>query len=275
MKKGSHHSKETKDLISKLKLGKKHTDEAKKKMSVARTGEKNAMYGRRGELSPLYGKTNATKGTHHSEETKRKMSESHKGHGCSDETKALMSKANKGRKRPDILGDKHPTKRPEIRQKLSDIVKEHWKDPVIRAKRSGENGPMYGRPTPHGKASYYTCKNGTKIQLRASYEPRVATCLDKLNITWKYELKAFPLEINDRKTTYRPDFYLPEYNIWLESKGYWRDRSYLKVKEFCVLYPDEILKVLYLKDIKQLETSIEKGEMIDFNTIGIDAKTLE
>jgi DNA-binding transcriptional regulator WhiA len=77
MRKGSHHSESTKQLISlKLKqkyaqgwaprLGKRHSDETRKKISMSRKGRFV------GENNPFYGK-------HHTEETRRRISEKKRG----------------------------------------------------------------------------------------------------------------------------------------------------------------------------------------------------
>lgn len=65
---------EIRSKLSELKKGKHHSEETKRKMSEAAKGEKNPMYGKccTGEKNPMYGRK-------HSEQSKRKMSEANRG----------------------------------------------------------------------------------------------------------------------------------------------------------------------------------------------------
>jgi hypothetical protein len=93
------------------------------------------------------------------------------------------------------------------------------------------------------------------ITLKGSWEVMVAKWLDKNNIKWnpvttpiEYEWKGI------RK--YYPDFYLPDYNLYIEVKGYQRDRDLAKWK--CI--PNLI--VFKLKEIKEIK---EDNFYFDFN----------
>lgn len=56
--------------------------------------------------------------------------------------------------------------------------------------------------------------------LQSSYELQVAIDLDANNIKWEKCHKAFPyLDHNNVKRHYIPDFYLPEYNVYLDPKN--------------------------------------------------------
>ena len=100
---------------------------------------------------------------------------------------------------------------------------------------SGQNGSMYGKPSPHAKKSYY---KGT--WMRSSWEVNIAQWLDRHNIKWEYEPKRFVLK--DR--TYLPDFYLKDRNIYWEVKGWFDEKSQETIKQFRELYPNENLLVL-------------------------------
>ena len=52
------------------------------------------------------------------------------------------------------------------------------------------------------------------VQMRSKFEARVAKKLDSYGVKWEYE----PQRFNLGSTTYMPDFYLPEFDIWLEAK---------------------------------------------------------
>lgn len=89
--------------------------------------------------------------------------------------------------------------------------------------RSGKNSPMYGKKTYHSR--YFLYKNRW---FHSSWEAKFAYFLDCSNIKWKYEPKAYDLIINNKETTYTPDFYLPEFDCWIEIKGWWRDDALIK-----------------------------------------------
>ena len=113
--------------------------EVRAKMSQALRGENNPSKrpevraklseAMKGENHPMYGK-------HHSEETRAKMSQAAMGREVSDETRAKF------------MGENNPSKRPEVRAKLSEAMKGRFagdknpmKNPEIRAKFMGENNP--------------------------------------------------------------------------------------------------------------------------------------
>ena len=56
--------------------------------------------------------------------------------------------------------------------------------------------------------------------LQSSYELKVAIDLDNNNIKWEKCHKAFPyIDCNNITRHYIPDFYLPEYNVYLDPKN--------------------------------------------------------
>lgn len=67
------------------------------------------------------------------------------------------------------------------------------------------------------------------IVFRSKFEARVAQALDSLKCKWTYEDKNYALGGN---VQYRPDFFLPELNAFLEAKG--AGRSFIENDEkFC------------------------------------------
>lgn len=98
-----------------------------------------------------------------------------------------------------------------------------------------------------GKGSYY--KN---IWMRSSYEIKYAEYLDKNKIKWQYESKAFDLG----RTTYRPDFYLPEQDLWIEVKGWFTKKSKQKINLFKKLYPKINLKILQKNELVKLGVKV-------------------
>jgi hypothetical protein len=84
------------------------------------------------------------------------------------------------------------------------------------------------------------------IWMRSSWEVKYAKYLDKNHIKWLYESKTFDLG----KTTYTPDFYLPESDTYVEIKGYLRDNAKNKLRLFYKHFKN--LKILLKKDLKYL-----------------------
>lgn len=210
------------------------------------TGEKNGMYGKTGDKCPSFGK---------------KMS---------DETKHLLSISRKDKyagENAPMFGRKHTA---ETRQKMSENHADFsgYRNPNFgKIGNIGEKNGMYGKLPPKGagigKGSYFIKEDGTKVWLRSTYETRIAVLLTKFNIKWKYEPRRFII----KTTTYSPDFYLSDYNIWWEIKGYMRDSAKMKIAQFFILYPTEILRILYKDDITKLEQLVNINN-IDIITIG-------
>ncbi len=108
--------------------------------------------------------------------------------------------------------------------------------------KKGKNSNFYGKIF-HGKWNKYN-----NIWMRSSWEIKFAFFLDCSGINWKYESKTFDLGI----MTYTPDFYMPEWDSYIEIKGYWRDDAKKKYRKFKKLYPKENIKLLMQKDLQKL-----------------------
>lgn len=121
----------------------------------------------------------------------------------SESTRAKLSKASKGRKYTQ-----------EHRQKLSKIMKRV----VANNPESYTKNNVCGRV----KTVMY---NGVK--LKGSWELEVAKWLDSHNIVWNHEVAGILYEWNGVRT-YFPDFYLPDYEMYVEVKGYETDRDRAK-----------------------------------------------
>ena len=94
------------------------------------------------------------------------------------------------------------------------------------ARKIGKLNSMYGKGVVIKKVKY---KN---IWMRSSWEIKFAMWMDLSNIKWKYEPRFFEL----KKSTYTPDFYLPEFDCYIEIKGYWRKDAKQKFVQFKKIY---------------------------------------
>lgn len=99
----------------------------------------------------------------------------------------------------------------------------------------------------HGKGQWFYRETNEWVYLRSSYELGTALFLEVNNIEWQYEPKPFTLTIlqngKSKQTSYKPDFYLPEYDTYIEVKGYWYRQSKIKFEAFLNQYPEIDIQV--------------------------------
>jgi len=68
--------------------------------------------------------------------------------------------------------------------------------------------------------------------LKGSWELKVAQYLDTHNIRWTNDIQPFPYIWEGKERSYFPDFYLLDKDVYLEVKGYKRDRDVAKWQHF-------------------------------------------
>jgi hypoxanthine phosphoribosyltransferase len=89
-------------------------------------------------------------------------------------------------------------------------------------------------------------------------EVECAKLLDYYRVPWDYEPRAFILEQAEDGTiieAFRPDFYLPEQDLYLEvtvMKQSLVTRKNRKLRKLRELYPDVKVKLFYKRDIQRL-----------------------
>lgn len=86
------------------------------------------------------------------------------------------------------------------------------------------------------------------IFFRSRWEANFARVLNYLNVKWEYEVKTFRFKYRGRMVSYIPDFYLPDFNCYVEVKGYLDRRSKLKLLLMNDNYPDVELFLIDKKD---------------------------
>jgi len=124
----------------------------------------------------------------------------------------------------------------ETRKKQSEIMKRA----VLENPDSYSSNNVCGRTK---KITY----NG--FNLNGSWELIVAKWLDENNIKWTNKLNPFTYIWNGSEHMYFPDFYLPEYDWYIEVKGYERDRDICK----WAVVPNLVL--IKQKEIQQIKTA--------------------
>ena len=89
-----------------------------------------------------------------------------------------------------------------------------------------------------------------KMYFRSNWEIELAEILSELNIAFEYEPKRFYFRAESE--SYLPDFYLTDYNCWIEVKGWMDKRSLKRVKLFKKYHGKTTAFFLYEKDEREL-----------------------
>jgi len=88
-----------------------------------------------------------------------------------------------------------------------------------------KNPDSYTANNVSGRTPIINYKN---FKLKGSWELETAKWLDRQNIKWTTVKEGFDYFWENSLHTYYPDFYLPEYNMFIEVKGYERERDKAK-----------------------------------------------
>lgn len=107
----------------------------------------------------------------------------------------------------------------------------------LKGRAAGTNNPMFGKPPlnrkNNHKGGYVNSPLQDIVWMRSSWEIEYANYLTTQGIQWLYEPRCFDLG-NGR--TYRPDFYLPDSDQWIEIKGYLTELDRQKVALMASIY---------------------------------------
>lgn len=99
-----------------------------------------------------------------------------------------------------------------------------------------------------------------EIYFYSRWEANFARLLNFLGIRWLHQPQIFDLGGHN----YTPDFYLPDYDVWIEIKNFLSDYSKNRDEKFHKIYPDFklilILKEDYLKLQEKFAFKIKKWE---------------
>jgi len=99
---------------------------------------------------------------------------------------------------------------------------------------------------------WYKVKNvkNEEFIVRGLWEYNIAQKLNELNILW-IRNKYLNYFIDDIQKTYNPDFYLPEYDEYIEVKGYFSDKD--KIKMDAVLDQNPNVKIYFIQQQNYLD----------------------
>lgn len=180
----------------------------------------------------------------HSIETKNKIANTLNGRELSAEHKLKCIKHLQALNKAKIVRDR--TKNCIIcgnnfndisRDAIRTTCSKECKTSAIFLNRKYQNGSR--------KNIYYKCINGNIVILESSWEERIAIFLDKLNIKWERPKPLKWFDKNLKEHLYYSDFYLIEYNLYLDPKN-----------EYCIQKDKD--KLEYFKDkIKLVYGNVE------------------
>lgn len=106
----------------------------------------------------------------------------------------------------------------------------------------GEELPEDQRQTAVKRAVCLWENRGDQPVFRSDYERRFADFLSRHAVLWDYERYGFFV---GGKKTYMPDFFLPQYGVFLETKGKWGPGQKKKMAMFRNQYPEAPLLVIH------------------------------
>lgn len=112
--------------------------------------------------------------------------------------------------------EKETARREKIRNKINERYSAGWESTAGRCLKYDYNSPIAG-----------------KIKIDGTWELSVAKYFDKLGLTWYRNKKRFPyVKPGGKKATYQPDFFIADWDTFLEVKGYETDLDRCKWSQF-------------------------------------------
>lgn len=161
-----------------------------------------------------------------------------------------MSSKGKHWKRFDILGEKNPAKRKSVREKISKKLK--GRKAIWNTKLKGQIRPKTSksliRAYSEGRIKPNRFTNGgyrkdLEMYFRSNWEANYARILNYQEVIWEYEPQVFVVTIEGKDCTYRPDFYLPLRDKYIEVKGYWIGKAKQKFEAFKEKYNIDLVNL--------------------------------
>ena len=108
------------------------------------------------------------------------------------------------------------------------------------------------------KVDYIRESDKKVISMDSSWEVECAKRLDELGVRWDRdpEMKLDYIDRRAQTRKYIPDFYLPDYDMYLEVKGYWTTPARWKMRSVMDRNPGKIRLLESLEEIANLELPI-------------------
>jgi len=121
-----------------------------------------------------------------------------------------------------------------------------WRTKSFRLKMSKFGG--YRERAGRCKHIQYITKDKKKVDLQGSWEERFVKFLDEKSVKWERNKVGYKYLFEDKQRQYYPDFYLKDYNVFVEVKGYETEKDKAKWMQF----PFKLL-IVKRKEIFDLE----------------------
>ena len=157
-----------------------------------------------------------------------------------------IEKCKKGRKNCSGYAstpEKELIRRQKLRQKINERYAAGWEVKCGRAPKLDYISPIAG-----------------KIKLDGSWELSTAQYLDRIGVQWRRNKKRFKYfnTIKNRESTYCPDFFVKDWNTYIEVKGYETDLDRCKWSQFT-----EPLLIWKKDKINEIRRVILTGKELD------------
>lgn len=139
--------------------------------------------------------------------------------------------------------------------KTGKCIKCLGKDPahrltLSRAMKGKVGGYRVKGGNPQHKGGYYC-----NIWMDSSWELALAERLDTLGVNWERGSKIYLPWVDDLSVShkYYPDFFLPDFDTYIEIKGYWLEKTRVKMKK---VQEQNDIKLIMLESIKSIKEFI-------------------
>jgi len=185
-------------------------------------------------------------------EIKNKNSKSRKGKGIGICGKYIRTKEIKEKQHLKMKGHPSSEYQKQVLFELMSSSKNPMNNPEYKAKISGENCHLFGKPPIPGKFYLYMSPLQGEVKLNHGWELEYAKYLSFYKKLWYYEYKTFKFIFNNKYVSYTPDFYILEEDKYVEIKGWWRRDTEQKFYVFKKQYPNIKIELLMKKDLKKL-----------------------
>ncbi len=124
--------------------------------------------------------------------------------------------------------------------------------PEIEAERIRKISEKLSINNKGGRAKWYEVA-GQNVQ--GTWERDIAMKFEQLNIRWiklKTNKDTLKYEMNGQTRSYTPDFYLPDYDMIIEVKGFWWGDDKEKMKIVLDTYPDKNIVIVEKEEYEEI-----------------------
>ena len=135
----------------------------------------------------------------------------------SDYRNKVVSSLTNSEKNKGVGGteEKEQLRITKIREKILKRYSDGWEPTCGRCKKYDYYSPMAGN-----------------IKVDGKWELKVAEYLDSIGVTWKRNTTRFDYLYSGKVSSYCPDFFVEEWNSYIEVKGYETEKDREKWKQF-------------------------------------------